>query len=352
MSLTEQVVMALRDYGFEEIAAGPLALEFPEVYLQREQRGQLTGLEPDWRCEDRAKAFIGERNIVVATLLPYSLLSENRASPKDHVSRISIMAAEWDYHLVFKEKLTQALLPLSMTLGAIDLCLHVDNGPLPERHIALSLGLVTAGKSQMVLNPRYGSAFYIGLVLLKDENANVRTLKQGYSLDSNCLNCQQCQVHCPSGALKAQGGFDGTICISATTQYKGELSGEQMTQMGQHLYGCDHCQLSCPLNSPLYKTLRQESGMQPLKALQSNSLAPTELLYLSQKAFKKTYGHLGFAWRGVKTLKRNALINMANSGQSEYIQTIEEFIKRNDPAEDAVLIRTAHWALNQLKQRD
>lgn len=120
-------------------------------------------------------------------------------------------------------------------------------------------------------------------------------------------------------------------------------------QMGQQLYGCDHCQLSCPLNSPLFKSLQPLEGIAPLQAVENNSMKPEELLYLSQKAYKRAYGHLGFSWRGVKTAKRNGLINMANSGEAKYISLIETYLSTLDQSADAVLFGTAQWALERLK---
>lgn len=353
MSLTNEVIKALKRYGFEAVAAGLMPSVYPEIYKQRAKKSQLTGLEPPWEEERAICDYVEDRNVVVAVLLPYSLLPVQTREPVGHVSRISIMAAEWDYHTVFKMKLSEALSELMVRNPEARMIFHVDNGPLPERHISLELGLTKAGKSQMVVSELYGTAFYIGLVLIKDSNyKETLSISNGYQLHEACLNCNKCQTHCPSGALRAEGGFDGMLCISAVTQFKGPLSEVQMAQINQQIYGCDHCQLSCPINSPLFKTYHTMTGIKPLKAVENNSIAPEELLYLSQKAYKKKYGHLGFAWRGVKTIKRNALINMANSGDSTYIKVIEHFIASLEPQEEAVLYETAQWAIRKLKQSD
>lgn len=351
MSLTNEVIKALKNYGFEEIASGLMTSVYPDIYRQRAKKSQLTGLEPPWEESTAIKDYVENRNVVVAVLLPYSLLPKETVEPKGQISRISIMAAEWDYHNVFKSKLTEALSPLNKLNPDANFLFHVDNGPLPERYISLQLGLTQAGKSQMVISKLYGTAFYIGLVLFEDSSFNTQTQKTySYTLHEACLNCSKCQERCPSGALRAEGGFDGMSCISAITQFKGMLSEEQMTQINKQIYGCDHCQLSCPLNSPLFKTHNHLQGIEPLIATENNSIAPEELLYLSQKAYRRQYGHLGFAWRGVKTIKRNGLINMANSGDTSYIQVIETFIKTIDQQEEAILYETAQWAIHKLRQ--
>lgn len=347
---TEQVMAALRESGFVEMSAGFIEATYPSIYQERSVRNQLTGLEPPWVNPEGAERFIDKRNVVIGVLMPYSLLPVKTKAPSGEISRISIMAWEWDYHIVFKKRLNEALLEFATDNPEARLLLHVDNGPLPERSISMNLGLTKPGKSQMVISDRYGTAFYIGLILLDDKNFVPSSSTQvAYGLHEACLNCNKCQTHCPSGALRAMGGFDGMRCISATTQLKGLLLSSQMEAMHNQLYGCDHCQLACPLNSPLFKSLPENNGIPALKAVESNSIRPEELLYLSQKAYKRAYGHLGFSWRGVKTAKRNALINMANSKDVKYIHVIERFMQSLEVSEDTVLIKTATWALDKLK---
>lgn len=349
-SITAGVMAALKAAGFMEMSAGAVTAAYPKIYSQRAENGQLTGLEPPWENPLEAEAFIDKRNVVIGVLLPYSLLPLNTKAGEGETARVSIMAWEWDYHLVFKQLLNEALKPIVKDYPSARIALHVDNGPLPERALCMNLGLAKAGKSQMLINERYGTAFYIGLILFEDPDFDPEpTTGFEYPLHEACLHCNKCQSHCPSGALRAFGGFDGMRCISATTQLKGLLAPREMSEMGAQLYGCDHCQLACPLNSPLFKSLPTEVGIAPLKAAKSNSIQPEELLYLSQKAYKKQYGHLGFSWRGVKTAKRNALINMANSKDEKYIAIIERFLLSLKASEEPVLLKTAEWALGQLK---
>lgn len=359
---------------------------YGNIYAIRGAKGHLTGLEPPYTDENALLNYMEGFNTLVGMAIPYALLPERKEPLDLHCSRVSIMAWEWDYHQVIKDYIHKLGLPEKSYK------LHIDSGPLPERQLALQMGLAQAGRSQMLIHPQLGTGFYLAFMLIQLEASEVSEasevpvvsevleaqevlvvpvvqevqevpelvegVKASHSLAEICLNCRKCQTHCPSGALFGDHEFDGGKCISALTQFKGHLSPERMKTIGQQLYGCDHCQLSCPANSPLFKTFNtgaasgQESGAKErllLKRDQHNAINPENLLYLSQKAFKQSYGHMGFSWRGVKTNKRNALINMGNSGDPYWKSVLIQFLERKEPL-DEVLLQTANWALQRLEE--
>lgn len=341
---------------------------YGSIYAIRGAKGHLTGLEPPYTDENALLEYMEGFNTLVGMAIPYALLPEHKEPLDLHCSRVSIMAWEWDYHQVIKDYINKLGLPEKSYK------LHIDSGPLPERQLALQMGLAQAGRSQMLIHPQLGTGFYLAFMLIQLEASEatealevpvvpvvpgiVKRVKTSHNLAEICLNCRKCQTHCPSGALFGDHEFDGGKCISALTQFKGHLSPERMKTIGQHLYGCDHCQLSCPANSPLFKTFNagaasgQESGAKErllLKRDQHNAINPENLLYLSQKAFKQSYGHMGFSWRGVKTNKRNALINMGNSGDPYWKSVLIQFLERKEPL-DEVLLQTANWALQRLEE--
>src|SRR5699024_8708368 len=66
------------------------------------------------------------------------------------------------------------------------------------------------------------------------------------------------------------------------------------------VWGCDRCQTACPHN--------QGAALSPLPEFREDlipSLTPQDLAGLSNKAFRRTYGHRAFAWRGIAPLRRN-----------------------------------------------
>ncbi len=344
------IVQALKEAGFDEIRAVPVSavLDYPNIYWEREAQNQLTGLEPDYRNKQGLLQYLEGYESILGVTVPYALLPECRVAEEKHISRVSIMAWAWDYHKVIENRIREALQNFD------GYKIHVDSGPLPERSLALKMGLAKRGRSQMLLHDRYGSSFYLAFILVKealDLSPKCEGKDAQIALAAICLNCRKCQAHCPSGALTMESDFDGKKCISAITQKKGVLSEVEKRSIGLQLYGCDHCQLSCPANSPLFKTQLNRDNI-ILKSKTHNALDPSEILTYTQRTFKEVYSTAGFTWRGARVSKRNALINMANSQNGHWLAVVEAFIHTLEKSSerDEGLYETAQWAAEILRK--
>lgn len=351
----KSILEALSHIGIHHVKMMPISRvnEYPKIYNDRASKGQLSGLEPNYQNLDELRAYLQGYETIIGFAVPYALLPSEREARDGEISRVSIMAWDWDYHAVIHKSIEGALENVTKYK------LHVDSGPLPERSIALQMGLARRGRSQMLLHETYGSAFYLGFLLIPQvmTEADIEThIKVDNNFNATlladaCLNCRKCQDHCPSGAIFGESDFDGKRCISALTQKKGQLTVSERASIGFQLYGCDHCQLACPANSPLFKA--SQNRLEPILISKSNNaLSPEILLTLSQKAFKEKYLGKGFTWRGVKVSKRNALINMANSKDEIWVPIIETFIESMEKSQniDDDLYETAIWALDVLRR--
>ena len=358
-SLT-QLIQQLKSMGIETPVALPISAikGYHPIYEAREAQRLLSGFEPNHKDAAQLYQYLQPWQTIIGMVFPYSLLPLQRKAKPTDISRVSIMAWEWDYHQVIQNKIKAAL------GDEFSYQIHVDSGPLPERSIALQMGLGKPGRNQCLIHPVYGTAFHLAFLLvslegeatvgeevsLGEESAATTVAGQSYksfSLAEICENCQRCQDHCPSGALTGVADFNGQTCISALTQKKGLLTEEEKELIGKQLYGCDLCQLSCPANAPLSEKSNLDDLMLTRKT--ANAMNPSDLLGLSQKQFKKNYGAMGFSWRGVKTNKRNALINMGNSRDGHWINVIEDYLTEQASLDGEVLVETALWALSRLK---
>lgn len=350
----QNVLALLMNKGFESCVAFPVSElnGYEEVYFDREQIHHLSEFEPDYRQEDILKAYLAPWETIIGLSIPYALLPINQETSKETISQISIMAWEWDYHEVIKKMIKEAL------GDEFPYQIHVDMGPLPERSIALQMGMGKAGRNQFLIHPMYGTAFHLAFILisfsLKPAADNLEqpeliknTKSKSFELANACKNCRICQLGCPAKALTGESNFNGQRCISALTQKKGYLEHFEKKLMGVHLYGCDYCQLCCPVNRPLLK-IEEAKGLL-LTREKSNAIDPAELLSLSGKRFKNDFGHMGFSWRGIKTNKRNALINMANDRSEYWIPKIEHYLRNQALHDGEDLIETAKWAIEQIK---
>ena len=151
---------------------------------------------------------------VIFALFPYYI------GPLPH-RNLSRYAVPDDYHNIAGQILHSCCQALSDCFPAEQFVSFVDSSPIREIYGAYLSGLGWMGKNGMLINPVFGSYVFIGEI--------VTTL--------------------PVGALKAA-GLTESLCRSAITQKKGELSSweSEQVQKGRLAWGCDICNDVCPMN--------------------------------------------------------------------------------------------------------
>ncbi|MCL2501183.1 MAG: DUF1730 domain-containing protein [Defluviitaleaceae bacterium] len=216
-------------------------------------------------------------------------------NPKKHLAELSSLGQNTDYHTRVKALLIELVKTLKKSRHFNHRIL-VDNPGLDERALAVRAGLGFYGRHGLVVSPRFGSRFHIGCLLtdipLKDLNLPETRVD---SLKECPPDCNRCISSCPTGALKPDGKFDVSRCISYLTQ-KDTLTLEEEGLLVNQLYGCDICQDACPFNAPRGKTW----------------VDPHDWLAMSDDAFARLYGHTAMMWRGAEVLRRNARVVIKN----------------------------------------
>jgi epoxyqueuosine reductase len=85
--------------------------------------------------------------------------------------------------------------------------------------------------------------FFLGEIFL-----NV-ALPASEPTSAHCGECTACIDVCPTHAILAPGLVDARRCISyLTIEHDGRIDEALRPLMGNHIYGCDDCQLICPWN--------------------------------------------------------------------------------------------------------
>jgi len=160
----------------------------------------------------------------------------------------------------------------------------VDSLPIAERELAAMAGLGFIGKNTMLINPKFGSAFFIGGVLF---NGELKT-QNNPGLSAKCDKCRKCIDACPNKALTEDGFLDARKCASyLTIEHKGEFNEEQKEWAKHSIFGCDICQRVCPYNA------KHLAETEPYFAFEENEW--------KKRTIKETP-----LWRtGTKRLKRN-----------------------------------------------
>ena len=111
--------------------------------------------------------------------------------------------------------------------------------------------------------------------------------------------------------------------------------------MGRHVFGCDICQDVCPWNRKAPATNVQE--FQPRERLVDPALV--WLADMRANEFRETFRGSPVRRAKPSGMRRNAVIAMGNSGNREFVGTLEKL--RED--EDEVVAESAAWALRQLE---
>jgi len=209
-----------------------------------------------------------------------------------------------DYHDLVTDQMHQLLSELKRNDEQIKGRCYVDNTRLVDRGSAWRAGLGFYGKHNILINPTYGSFFFIGQILINQ----VINFKAVTPMESQCGTCDLCLKACPHGALNKGWDFEPTRCISYLTQKK-TLTDEEIGRMQTYIYGCDLCQLACPFNKKRIKKITEQVALAKIN--------PTldEIIEMTDETFEKTYKKTASGWRGKATIIRNARI-LKNSKKS------------------------------------
>jgi len=218
--------------------------------------------------------------------------------------RVANYARYEDYHSFIKQrlrKLTEFIISIADENVSFKTC--VDSAPLAERALAARAGLGFIGKNHILINPEFGPEIFLGEII------TTLKLQTDEPIANNCADCNKCIEACPSGALKADGQFDANKCISyLTIEYKGKIPEELAEKTGDRLFGCDECVLACPYQQAAPVCKNAEFKFYSDRARVSLS----DVLNLSAEDFEAQFADSVIRRLGLKHLKRNAQICLAN----------------------------------------
>ncbi|MCI0435636.1 MAG: tRNA epoxyqueuosine(34) reductase QueG [Gemmatimonadetes bacterium] len=156
-----------------------------------------------------------------------------------------------DYHRVLRPRLMALLRWLEREVGrplpAARAC--IDTSPVFERELARRAGLGWFGRNTMLIHPRRGSYFFIGVLFVEIELEADAPFEPDH-----CGTCNACVDACPTGALLGRTDtgaplMDARRCISyLTIEHRGPIPHEFREAIGNRVFGCDICQDCYPFN--------------------------------------------------------------------------------------------------------
>lgn len=278
---------------------------------------------------------------VISVRLDYlpkaAAFATNLADPSQ--AYISRYALGRDYHKLMRNRLKQLGQKIATLISGLDGRPFVDSAPILERPLAQQAGLGWIGKHSLLLAEEAGSWFFLGELLVNLE------LPADQPHPGDCGSCVACITSCPTGAIVAPYVVDARRCISyLTIELKGAIPTEFRPLLGNRIYGCDDCQLVCPVNRQA--PLTEEPDFQRRPQWQNQSLLA--LFQWDETTFLRLTEGSAIRRIGFERWQRNLAVALGNAPyQPEIVATLKQAL----PTATPLVAEHIQWALQQQKQK-
>lgn len=257
---------------------------------------------------------------------------------------VSRYAMGRDYHKVIRQKLKKLSEKINMeieqldsqTLGIVQFesRLFTDSAPVLEVALAEKSGQGWRGKHTLLINKEQGSWFFLGEIYTN------LPLPIDTPATNHCGSCSACIDVCPTNAIVAPYEVDARKCISyLTIELKGPIPEMHRKAIGNRVYGCDDCQLTCPWNK--FANITQEPDFHVRNGLDDVTLI--ECFSWSEAEFKEKMAGSAIYRIGYEQWLRNIAVGLGNAPTSDAaIATLKTRLEHSDLIKEHV-----QWALQQ-----
>jgi epoxyqueuosine reductase len=253
---------------------------------------------------------------------------------------ISRYALGRDYHKVMRSKLQKLCDKIQSELQSRQFAdfnyrVFTDSAPVLEVALAEKAGLGWRGKHTLLINKNRGSWFFLGEIYTN------LPLTVDAPATNHCGTCTNCIDICPTQAITAPYEVDARRCISyLTIELKTSIPKEFRPLIGNRVYGCDDCQLTCPWNK--FAEVTKEPDFAIKHGLDDISLV--ECFGWSEELFKTRMAGSAIYRIGYEQWLRNIATGLGNAVTTpEIISALEA--RKNDHS--ALVREHVEWALMQ-----
>ena len=289
--------------GITDPSPTPHAAEL-ETWLAKGYAGTMRYLHRQAKRRKNPKINVPEALSIVVALDNYYFPD----GPSDSVApRVARYARGQDYHRVTLSRLDR-LGEVLIEHGARIAHSYADDGPIPERELAVRAGLGWVGKNTMVIRPGAGSYFFIGTIFTDLP----LPLDPPFELD-HCGSCTRCLDACPTSAFVEPRVLDATRCISyLTIEHRGPIPDALAPHLEGYAFGCDICNDVCPWNH----RFAQETPVEEFRPLGRLDRADPDFFErMDDEEFAARFGGTPFDRPGLAGMRRNVRAAFASVEQ-------------------------------------
>lgn len=257
-------------------------------------------------------------------------------------ANVSLYARGRDYHKVLRNRLQQLAERIAEVVGPFGHRVFTDSAPVLEVELASRSGIGWRGKHTLALHREAGSMFFLGELFVD------LPLPPTAPVSAHCGECRACLDVCPTQAIVAPYQVDARRCISyLTIELDGAIPEDLRAPIGNRIYGCDDCQLTCPWNK-----FAQRASLPDFDA--RAPLARPSLLELwawSESDFLRHTEGSAIRRIGWRRWRRNLAVGLGNArraeGDSEAGRAVASALQAARDDADPMVREHIDWALAQ-----
>jgi epoxyqueuosine reductase len=248
---------------------------------------------------------------------------------------ISRYALGRDYHKVVRHKLQKLCDNIQQATQQFEYRAFTDSAPVLEVALAEKSGLGWRGKHTLLINKDHGSWFFLGEIYTN------LPLPIDQPATNHCGTCNACIDICPTQAITAPYEVDARRCISyLTIELKNSIPEALRPLIGNRVYGCDDCQLTCPWNK--FAEATQENDFHVRHGLDDISLI--ECFSWSEQEFKQKMAGSAIYRIGYEQWLRNIAVGLGNANSSPEIIAM---LKTREHDDSNLVREHVEWALKK-----
>lgn len=336
------------ELGFQDVGISDIHLDAAEAHLQQwlalGYHGDMDYMAKHGSKRSRPAELIeGTVRVISVRMNYYPPESKDAWSVIKDGERayISRYALGRDYHKVLRNRLEKLAQQIRAEAGACQYRVFTDSAPVQEVALAEKARLGWRGKHTLLLTREHGSYFFLGEIYTNLPLPVDAVEPEKAALKNHCGSCTACIDVCPTQAIVAPYQVDARRCISyLTIELKGRIPEEFRVRIGNRIYGCDDCQLTCPWNR--FAQVSVEKDFAVRHGL--DDVALTDLFAWDEEKFQRVFSGSAISRIGHEQWLRNIAVALGNAPRSDKVmQALHARLQH-----DSELVREhVSWAINQ-----